>query len=92
MHILAMAVKNISGTVAVRSTIALRHVNFGAEPPIAFPIKAVKPIDGQQPGRGADADDAPKAWYRKSFVDFCNATALHGYSYIVQKDASPCER
>lgn len=89
-----MAVTNISGTVAARSTIShVRHVNFGSEP-AAFPIKVVKPLGDKEQPAAADGDETetPKTWYKKSFVDFCNATALHGYSYIVQKDASPYER
>lgn len=31
-------------------------------------------------------------WYVKSFNEFCNATALHGYSYIVRKDTAKWEK
>lgn len=31
-------------------------------------------------------------WFRQSFREFCSATALHGYNYIVRKDISKCER
>lgn len=32
------------------------------------------------------------AWYVHSFNEFCNATALHGYSYIVKKNTALWER
>lgn len=31
-------------------------------------------------------------WFVNSFNEFCNATALHGYGYIVRKEASLVER
>lgn len=31
-------------------------------------------------------------WYMNSFNEFCNATALHGYNYIVRKDIANWER
>lgn len=33
-----------------------------------------------------------QSWYVKCFKDFCNATALHGYSYIVQENSQKWER
>lgn len=74
-----MAVKNIN-TISER-TIWLRQ---------GFPIKTVKPIAGKaQHDSQVNKDEA---WYKKSFREFCNATALHGYSYIVRPEASLCER
>lgn len=35
---------------------------------------------------------AERPWFVKSFNEFCNATALHGYGYIVRKDAALFER
>lgn len=72
-----MAIKNIS-TIS-EHTVSFKH-NFG------FPIKAVKPS-----GEGTPSVDK-EAWYQKSFREFCNATALHGYTYIVQPGAPLYER
>lgn len=33
-----------------------------------------------------------ESWFRQSFREFCSATALHGYSYVVRKDISKWER
>lgn len=35
---------------------------------------------------------AKKPWYVRSFIEFCNATALHGYSYIVKPNTALWER
>ncbi|KAG4071872.1 hypothetical protein HA402_006033 [Bradysia odoriphaga] len=37
-------------------------------------------------------NEEKESWFSQSFREFCSATALHGYSYIVRKDISRWER
>lgn len=39
-----------------------------------------------------DSKQKKESWFSQSFREFCSATALHGYSYIVRKDISKWER
>lgn len=37
-------------------------------------------------------NEKKESWFSQSFREFCSATALHGYNYIVRKDISKWER
>lgn len=49
---------------------------------------------GEDSTNPSESKQKPKkpAWYVHSFNEFCNATALHGYSYIVKKNTALWER
>lgn len=48
-------------------------------------------VDSTNPSEPKNNPKKP-AWYVHSFNEFCNATALHGYSYIVKKNTALWER
>lgn len=48
-------------------------------------------VDSTKPSE-SKKNTTKSAWYVQSFNEFCNATALHGYSYIVKKNTALWER
>lgn len=75
-------------TVKKVATISERFV---LPSPTSFTVTKPK-IRPNQGNHRVDKKPQKSPWYVKSFNEFCNATALHGYGYIVRKEASFVER
>lgn len=60
------------------------HVSFPS-PASVSKLKTKSEVDEKR-------KKADSPWFVKSFNEFCSATALHGYGYIVRKDAALFER